>query len=68
MTRHLVQMCNIRVSYPEKEIMLFDGDNSGVFRYATLNPEVVVDYAYSVGQNLCIPTCSVFCDNVSPHD
>ena len=49
MTRHLVQMRNLRISHPSKEILPFDDDASGVFRHVKLRPQVAEAHAYSVG-------------------
>ena len=68
MTRHLVQIHNIRMSYPHKEILLFNKDASGACPHVKLNPQVVVSHAYSVGQTLYMPIGSVFGANVIPHN
>ena len=40
MNRHLFKICNIRISYSDKEILLFDEENSGSFLHTKLQPQV----------------------------
>ena len=68
MNRQLVQMFNIRISYPDKEILLFDDNASGKCSHVKLQPQVVASHAYSFVQNLCIPIGSLFGDNVIPQN
>ena len=68
MTRHLVQIYNLRISHPQTDILLFDDDAARAFRHVKLHPDVAAAHAYSVGQTLCMPTGSVIGSNVSPHD
>ena len=56
MTKHLDQICNIRISYPDKEILIFYEDTSREFRHAKLHLQVALDYAQSSSQNLYTPT------------
>ena len=68
MTRHLVQMCNLRISHPSKEILTFDNDASGAIRNVKLHSQVAAAHAHSVGQTLHTPIGSVFGTNVIPHN
>ena len=68
MTRHPVQTHNIRISYLDKEILLFDEDASGAFRHAKLCPVVATSHAHAVGKTLCMSIGSVFDSNVIPCD
>ena len=68
LNRHLVQIYNLRISYPQTDILLFDDDAAGAFRHVKLHPDVAAAHAYSVGQTLYVPTGSVFGSNVSPHN
>ena len=52
MTRHLDQMHNFLMSFPIREILLFDYDTSGTFRHVKLHPKVVVAHIHSFGQTL----------------
>ena len=61
-------MRNIRISYPSKYILLFDGNSSGSFIHVKMPLQVVVAHTYSVDQTLCMPVGSVFDDNVSTHE
>ena len=68
MTRHLAQIRNMRMSFSNKGIILFEEKDSGVFLHVMLHPQVSachVDYSSKI---LCIPIVSVFGDNFSPHD
>ena len=68
MTGHLTQIHNIIISCPDKEIILFDEDASGVFRHVKLQPQVVASNAFSFGQILRAPIGSVFGANVGPQN
>ena len=68
MNRRLVQIYNLRISYPHTDVLLFDDDVDGEFGHVKLHPGVAVAHAYSVGQTLCVPTSSVFGSNVSTHN
>ena len=67
-TRHLVQIYNLRISYPHTDILLFNNEAAGAFRRVKLYPDVAAAHAYSVGQTSYVPTGSVFGSNVSPHN
>ena len=67
MTNHLVQIHNMRFSYPNKVILLFDYDASGAFLHAKLYPQDAVANVCSFGQTLCMPVSPVFGTNFSPH-
>ena len=68
MTRYLVQIHDIRISYPDKDILLFDDDASGAFLHAKIHPQVEEAHTHSVGQILCMRIGPVFGGNVSPHN
>ena len=68
MNRHLVQIYNLRISYPRTGILLFNDDAAGEFRHVKLHPDVAAAHAYSVGQTLYFPTGSVFGSNSSPYN
>ena len=53
-TRHIVQICNMRMFYPDKETLLFDDDASGVLRHVKLQPQAAEAYAHYVGQTICM--------------
>ena len=68
MTRYLVRTHNIRMSYHNREILLFDDDAAGAFRHVKLHPQVAAAHSYSVGQTLYVHIGTVFGANVGPHD
>ena len=68
MARHLVNICNIRIFYPEKEILLFDDDSSGMFHHVKLHPRVAAAQENSIGQSLLMPIGLVFGSNIRPHN
>ena len=39
MNRHLVQIYNLRISYPHTDILLFDDDAAGAFRHVKFHPK-----------------------------
>ena len=61
-------MHKIRISYPDKYIILFDDDDSGAFRHVKIHPKVVVSHDHYGGQTLCMPVGSVFGSNVSQYN
>ena len=65
MKRHVVQAWNIRISYPDKEILLFNDDASGVFLRVKLYLQVVLAHVYSADQTLCMLIYSKFGASVS---
>ena len=68
MTRYLVQIYNIRICYPDREILLLDEDASGAFRHEKLDPKFAAAHAYSVYETLYMPIGSVFGANGSLHN
>ena len=60
MTRHLVRACNVLIPCLDKEILLFDDDGLGVFRYVKLHSQVATFHAYSVDQTLRMPIGSAY--------
>ena len=68
MTRHLLCTWNLRISYLDTDILLFDDDAAGVFHHVKIHPEVAAAHVYSVGQTLHIPIGSTFDSNVSPRN
>ena len=68
MTRNLVQTYNIRISYSDTEILLFEDEASRAFYHVKLHLDFAVAQAYSVGQTLRIPIGSIFGSNVIRHN
>ena len=65
---HLKRIYNLWITYSNKEILLFDDDASGAFRYIKLHPDVVGAHAFIIRSNLYVLLGSVFGSNVSPHN
>ena len=68
LNRYLMQIYNLHISYPTIDILLFNDNAVGAFRYINLYPDITAAYAYSVGQTLYILTRSVFGSNISLHN
>ena len=68
MTRHLVQMNNLRMLRTSKEFLIFDNDASGAFRHVKMHTQVASAYTCSVDQTLCTHISSVFGANVITYD
>ena len=68
MIRYFTQICNIKISYPGKEILLFDEKSSGASRHVKLHLKIVVAHVHSVCQMLCAPIVSFFGASVNPHN
>jgi hypothetical protein len=64
--RHLIRIHNLRISYPKKEIELFDDDASGAFRHAKHNPDIAPAISFVIGEHLFVPTGQTFGSNTSP--
>ena len=68
MTRYLFHIHNMQISYPKREIALFDDDASGAFYHAKAHPQVATAHACSVDHTLCMTVGSFFGDNVSEYN
>jgi hypothetical protein len=64
--RHLTQIWNLRISYPDEDILVFDDDVSGAFRHAKHNPDIAAAISFVIGELLYIPTGQTFGSNTSP--
>jgi len=65
---HLKRIYNLRITYSNKEILLFDDDASGAFRHIKLHPDVAGAHAFIIRNKLYLPLGSVFGSNISPHN
>ena len=61
-------MCNLRITYPLEDILLFDDDASGAFRHIKYHPDITGAYAFIINKLLYLPLGLVFGCNVSPHN
>ena len=68
MTRHLVRTHNIRISYLDKDILLFEHDASGEFLHMKIHSQAASAHACSVSYTLCMPIGSVFAASSGPHN
>jgi len=64
-TRHLTRIWNLRISYPHREIYLWDDDVAGAFRLIKYNPYIATAFSAIVSDILCVPTGQVFGGNTS---
>jgi len=63
--RHLVRIWNLRISYPNLEIYLWDDDVAGAFRLVKYNPYIASAFSAVANSILCVPTGQVFGGNTS---
>ena len=64
-SRHLIRIWNLRISYPNLEIYLWDDDVAGAFRLVKYNPYIASAFSAVVNSILCVPTGQVFGGNTS---
>ena len=63
--RHITRIWNLRISYPNKAILLWDDDVSGAFRYNKYHPDIASAFAFILSKTLYIPTGQCFGGNTS---
>jgi len=63
--RHLTQIWNLRLTYPDDVIYLWDDDVAGAFRLVKYNPEIAAAFSAIVHNTLWIPVGQVFGGNTS---
>ena len=63
---HLCQIYNLRVSFPEEEILLWDDDVKGVSRLAKYHPNIAADFSFAFSKHLFVPVGNTFGSNTSP--
>jgi len=66
MMLHLIRIYNLRITYPNEIIYLFDDDISSAFRHVRYNPFVAGAFSYIANNTLLIPTSQTFGSNSSP--
>jgi len=64
--QHLIRLYNLRITYPNDTIFLFDDDISSAFRHVKYNPFVAGAFAFIANNTLLIPTAQTFGSNTSP--
>ena len=63
--RHLIRIWNLRITYADDDILLWDDDVAGAFRLIKYNPEIAQAFSAIVHNTLWIPTGQVFGGNTS---
>ena len=64
--RHLETIWNLRISYPQSDILLFDDDVKGAFRHCKYHPDVASAFAFIISQHLFVPLGGTFGSITSP--
>ena len=59
---------NLRISYSNEELHLFDDDVKGTFRHSKYHPDVAGAFAFSISNYLMIPMGQTFGSIDSPQD
>ena len=65
---HLQHLWNMRISYPNEDILLFDDDVKGAFRQCKYHPNVASAFSFIIEKLLYIPLGGTFGSIVSPAD
>ena len=58
--RHINRIWNLRISYPQEEIYLFDDDVKGAFRQVKYNPDVSSVFSFIISLYFFLPTGGTF--------
>ena len=66
--RHFNRICNLRITYPKKKILLWDDDVSGAFRWSKYHPNLAASFAFIFAGVLYIHTGHVFGGNTSANN
>ena len=64
--RHLRRIWNLRITYPDEEILLMDDDVKGAFRHPKYHPDIAAIFAFIILSKLFIPTGGTFGSTTSP--
>ena len=64
--RHLEIIWNLRITYPDIDILLFDDDVKGAFRHSKYHPDVASAFSFIVANHLFIPMGGTFGSITSP--
>ena len=62
---HLCRIWNLRISYPDQDIYLWDDDVAGAFRQGKYNPEIASAFSFIISSTLWLPCGMVFGGNTS---
>ena len=63
--RHITRIWNLRMSYPNKYILLWNDDVSGSFWYNKHHPNISYAFVFIFNKTLYIPTGQYFGGNIS---
>ena len=66
--RYITQIWNLRISYPNEELYLFDDGVKGALRHLKYYPDVAGGFAFSISNYLMIPIGQTFGSIDSPQD
>ena len=64
--RHLESIWNLRITYPQSDILLFDDDVKGAFRHCKYHPDVAAAFSFIIEQFLFVPLGGTFGSITSP--
>eukprot|EP00957_Ditylum_brightwellii_P027599 2086660-Ditylum_brightwellii.AAC.1 len=64
--KRLIRIWNLRLSYPEEDILLWDNDATGAFRQCKLNPDIAQVFSFIIEHLLFVPCGNTFGINTSP--
>ena len=64
--RHLEGIWNSRITHPQSDILLFDDDVKGAFRYCKYHPDIASTFSFIISSYLFIPLGGTFGSITSP--
>eukprot|EP00957_Ditylum_brightwellii_P208674 15358465-Ditylum_brightwellii.AAC.2 len=64
--KHLIKSWNLRILYPDDDILLWDDDATGAFRQCKLHPEIAQVFSFIIEIVLFVPCGNKFGSNTSP--
>eukprot|EP00957_Ditylum_brightwellii_P088860 6766301-Ditylum_brightwellii.AAC.1 len=64
--KHLIRMWNLRISYLNEDILLWNDDATGAFRQYKLHPDIAQGFSFIIEQLLFVPCGNTFGSNTSP--
>eukprot|EP00957_Ditylum_brightwellii_P210146 15364609-Ditylum_brightwellii.AAC.1 len=63
--KHLIRIWNLRISYQDDDILLWDDDDTGSFRQCKLHPDIAQVFCFIIEQLLFVPCGNTFGSNTS---
>eukprot|EP00957_Ditylum_brightwellii_P069616 5287842-Ditylum_brightwellii.AAC.1 len=66
MPNHLIRIWNLRIPYPDDDILLWDDDTTGAFRQCKLYPDIEQVFSFIIEQLMFIPCGQTSGSNTSP--